>query len=768
MFSLNKLVDETQNFFGDILDKRPSQVSRSAKDPLLLVLDDNLPLKEKVSRLLKSELASQNVWAITNIANLVSKNIECMDLVQQIPSFFLSASAKVELAAVKTAYALLWHDPKKFTAVFLKPVIDRISAVPAIEYAQCIDIMATALTEGSFNITNSYLSEFSSFLPLIKKLFQQDVRYQHAGSLIIKQITSCPSLQIHVTEDEFHQIFLKSPVFVNEYLSPTIAQNFSFKSRFGEDWISTRLPTQLLKLDERYRLGVGKYFIDFLDRIKTPNLYSSVHDAFEWASKDPIIALAIVERIEMISKSRFVDLVTKTYQLLTVISSSESGKNSNSPSSKLSNSNSTLVSVRSKLPKLLIDHPMLLSASDNILKNVLTNLANDLDTSVKCAFIENLGKIYNSATTSTTKEKILSLYQNFFKEKDIKVLEKLVDTTMLVNLAKNRPAATHSLFLMIADDFKTRWRFFSKILRAFEQFPTETFVQAVHQLFSIVVEAVNLNPQALMMQTNSFIIFCVRSKFSNMRIQDLLVYLANEFGHSHRFQMRILYLKIASSLIDEFESDKQFYIDNVWEKVVEYYTDEKVEFVFIKLLKYLIEFINKFNPFNSAKMTSEIRVLLETTSGRFKLKSESKTKTRSMKFKSTNFDLEGKYINSDIDLLVSQLIPLIPSNLKSFSASPSFDKLPTIIDKQSPRVRKPLNQYPTGSLPRNVSNQNFSINNSPIPRSTNNLKLPRPVPAYRNPSPKSNARPKSFTNAGKPMVKSNSNANINKMRFPKL
>mgnify|MGYP001071254233 CR=1 FL=1 len=82
MFSLTKLVDETQNFFGDILDKRPSQVSRSAKDPLLLVLDDNLPLKEKVSKLLKSELASQKVWAITNIANLVSKNIECMNCIQ--------------------------------------------------------------------------------------------------------------------------------------------------------------------------------------------------------------------------------------------------------------------------------------------------------------------------------------------------------------------------------------------------------------------------------------------------------------------------------------------------------------------------------------------------------------------------------------------------------------------------------------------------------------------------------------------------------------
>ncbi|KAK8885500.1 hypothetical protein M9Y10_040949 [Tritrichomonas musculus] len=784
MFSLANYVNEQLNFFGDILDKRPSQVSRSAKDPLLLVVDDKLSLKEKVSKLLKSELASQQIWAITNIANLVSKNIECMNLVKEIPQFFISKSAKVELAAVKTAYALLWHDSKKYTSIFLKPVIDRISAIPAIEYAQCIDIMSAALIEGNIDMSNSttYLTEFSSFLPLIKKLFEQDESHQHAGSLIIKDITSCQSFQIHVTEEEFHQIFLKSPVFVNEYLSPTIARNFSCQSRFGEEWISTRLPHQLLQLDEKFRLGVAKYFIDFIDHIKAVHLYSSVHDAYQWASNDPIIASAIVERIEIISKSRFVDLVTKTYSLLTVISSCGSSNSSsnfscNSPgaSSTLSSNsaNPQLVAIRAKLPKTLIDHPMLYSASEDILKTVLTNLANDSATNVKCAFLDNLSKIYNSAD-SKTKDTLLTLYQNLFKEKDNKVLEKLVDTSMLVNLANNRPPHTISLFLNIADKFKTRWRFFSKILRSFEQFPSETFTHGIKQLFSIVVEAVKVNPQALMLQANSFFLFCVHSNFQVLKVHDLLNYLAHEFGHSEQYQMRIFYLKIATSLIDGFvHNNSDYYIDNVWSKVVDFYMSETVEFVFIKLIKYLIEFINKFNPFNSVRLTKDIHILIETTSVRFRKKKDSKVQLRTksnpvglQNIKPPSNDLSVPYLNPDIDSLMAKLIPLIPSNGKSFSASPSFEKLPTIIDKQSPRLRRPMNNPP--GLTRNISNQNISINSSQIPRSSNNLKLPRPVPAYRNPSPKSTARPKSFTTGGKPMTKSNSNASINTMRFPKL
>ncbi|OHT03092.1 hypothetical protein TRFO_29551 [Tritrichomonas foetus] len=708
MFSLAKFVDEQLNFFGDVLDKRPSQVSRSLRDPLLLVLDDNLPLKSKVTSLLHSELASQKVWAITNIARLVSMNINCDDLIKEIPKCFLSKSAKVELAAAKLCHALLYYDAAKYTEFFIKPVMDRITAVPAMEYAQCIELMAPQIDS---------IDSISSFVPLIKKLFEQDDSHQHAGSLIVKNIPT-----IDVTEEEFQTIFLTSKVFVNEYLSPQIALNFS-EAKFGENWLEVTLPNQLLQLDERFHQGVAKFFVDFMGRIKTPNLYSSVHDAFDWAVKDPRIALSIIQKVDIVSKSRFVDLVNKVYQLLLTIA----------------NFNESF--IRKDLPKILVDNPMLFNAPENVLKQVFTSLGNDSDPIVKCAFLEQLEIIYNSTKLSRTKEHILMLYQNMLKDNDIKVLEKLVTETssMFVVLADQRPSQIMNLFLHIAELFKTRWRFFSKILRSFEMFPTNTLVYGIKPLLSLICEAVKVNPQVLMPQVISFYTFCIHSRFDCLKLPDLLRYLAHEYGKSEKYQMRIVYIKLANSLLNEFNDDRSYYIENIWSHIAEY-KNESVEFVYIKLLEYILAFIPKYDVKDSNRLTQDVLSILSNK-----------------KFCDSQ--------NPDIVYLISRIKPLVPNQPRSMSAQPSFEHLPAIVDKTSPRLRRPINT-PQSPHRGNASGAFQSGSpNAPIKMP------PRPnQPSCRKPSPKVSTRPRpqSFMPNTRSMVKSSSNSGINSMRFPKL
>jgi hypothetical protein len=197
------------NFFGDVLDKQPSQVSRSSRDPLILIVNDSLPLRNKVASLLSSELPSQQIWAITNICKLVSHGIPCDDLVAEIPRCMWSKSAKVELAAANTAYALLYHFPAKYTHIFIGPILERMGAVPAIEYAACIEKMASAISPDDVN---------QAIIPLLDRLFDQDVNHQNAACHLLKFL---PITESAVTPDSFLK-YLRSAVLVNIHLTDVV------------------------------------------------------------------------------------------------------------------------------------------------------------------------------------------------------------------------------------------------------------------------------------------------------------------------------------------------------------------------------------------------------------------------------------------------------------------------------------------------------------------------------------------------------------------
>ena len=631
MFSLARFVHEQMNFFGDVLDKRPSQVSRSHRDPLILVIDDQMPLKDKVAKLLTSELASQQVWAISNIFKLVSDGVDCDSLIGELPRMFLHKSAKVELEAAKTAHALISLKPEKYTHVFAQAIFDRIAAVPAMEYAECIEKMAIDPQDVS-----------ASIVPLLEKLFGQDDSHQHAGCQLLRLLPPGP---LALTTDQFAK-FLKSKVLVNVYLCEVAGK---YAAHFGEAWVAMDLPTLLAGMGDGYRLGIAKYFVDFGSRIRSSSLYSVTHSAFDWAQSNEDIALALMERVPIIAKSRFVDLGPKVHALIPVLGASKN------PAKRI------------ELIKMLAKTQMLMNGNESNLYRTLSSLANDKETSVRVAFLENIEHLYKLTDSSNTKNGLIQMFQNLLRdEKEVPVMEKLVNPFMLVQFANSRQASNMSLVLDLASKFKTRWRFFTKLLQTLEMFPHDAVLFMLKRFLKMIEEAVSMNPQSLMRPVASFYTFIIHSRFDVIKFNDFLNYLFTRYGKSGHYQQRIVYIKLAASLMNEL-SQKE-YLELIWPRILEY-KSEQIMFVKAKVLEFLVEFGQKFHSLDSQSLSKSMDELCSSYTSD---------------------------TDPDVVHLLGQARLLIMAK-KSLSAQPSLEKLPSLSDPK-PRITKPVtNQSPNRS-----------------------------------------------------------------------
>lgn len=631
MFSLARFVHEQMNFFGDVLDKRPSQMSRSHRDPLILVIDDRMPLKDKVAKLLTSELASQQVWAISNIFKLVMNGEDCDSLVAELPRMFLHKSAKVELAAAKTAHALIKLNPQKYTHIFAQPIFDRIAAVPALEYAECIEQMAI----NAQDVTDS-------IIPLLDRLFEQDDSHQHAGCQLLRLLPPGP---LSLTVEQFSK-FLKSKVLVNVYLSE-VAEKYA--SRFGEGWIALDLPTMLSGMGEPYRLGIAKYFVDFGKRIRSSSLYSVTHSAFDWAHNNEDIALALMERVPIIASSRFMDLGPKVHALIPVLGASKNA------------------AKRIELIRVLAKTPMLLKGNESNLYRTLSSLATDKDPTVRMTFFDNIEALYKLTDSSNTRNGLVQMFQNALRdEKEICVMEKLVNPHMLVQFASSRQPSHMSLVLELASKFKTRWRFFSKILESIEAFPHDAVLFILKKFLKMIEEAVLINPQSLMRPVTSFYVFIIHSRFDVIKFNDLLNYLFSKYGKNSHYQQRIVYIKLATSLMNVLTQKE--YLELIWPRIQEY-KSEKIMFVKAKVLQFLIEFGQKFHSLDSQSLSKSMDELCTAYA--------------------TDSD-------PDVVRFLAQARLLVGTK-KSLSAQPSIEKLPSLTDPK-PRVTKPV---PGASTNRN-------------------------------------------------------------------
>jgi hypothetical protein len=572
MFSLARLVHEELNFFGDILDKRPSQISRSAKDPLILVLDSDLPLRSKVVSLLASALPAQQVWAIANIGRLVAQGVDCEDLIAQLPALLWSKSAKVELAAANVAHALLCRCPAMYTPIFIRPILERAAAVPAVEYVNCIQRMGSS--------TDAAVVE-QTIVPLLDKLFQQNADHRHAACRILQ---SLPVDRLPLTPETFAE-YLTADVLINEHLSGLAGK---FAPKFGDEWIAVDLPKQLLGL--KFSLGIVKFFVDFVDRIKIPELQATLVAAFDQAPADHAIGLALLRRMPIILQSKFTELHSRLLPLIPVLSTSSAD------------------ATKMELIAIFAQVPEVLRANENVLYRVFNALSADRSVTVRKEFLGRMRELFEKVPTPSLKNIVMQVYQQMFNDPDMGVLELMVNEFMLVKFAQMRSPSHMSLVVDLAEKFTNRWRLFSKILATIEQFPTDEILAIIARLLMMVKEAVARNPQSLGRQVVSFYAFVVRSRFEGLKIPDFLCSLYATYGKSENYRERILYLRLAEGLIPEFSQDD--FMDMIWPNVLGY-ASERVALVRVKVLQFILMIRRDFETIRAAGITGPIIELLE-------------------------------------------------------------------------------------------------------------------------------------------------------------
>jgi hypothetical protein len=174
---------------------------------------------------------------------------------------------------------------------------------------------------------------------------------------------------------------------------------------------------------------------------------------------------------------------------------------------------------------------------------------------------------------------------------------------MLKTFAMTRPASAMPVVLELAQKFKTRWRFFSKILQTMEQFPRENIQMILKDVLKMIEQAVTINPQSLMRSVISFYAYVIHSRFENMKFNDFLAYLHIRYATSDRFQDRIVYIRLAGAMMNEF--DHPTFLRDIWPHI-KAYKHEVVTFVRAKVLEFLILFGNEFKSLESQAISQDM------------------------------------------------------------------------------------------------------------------------------------------------------------------
>lgn len=581
MFSLEQFVNEQMNFFGDVLDKRPSQVGRG--NPLVLVVDSSTPLIDRISNLLSSDIALQVCWAINNLVKLAISGKDMSELAARIPPFYCSKSSRIELTACVASTVLVKTNSSLYTPIFFEPLISRLKGIPAEEYINSLPYMLPSISE---------YDRKNVLIPLLYSLFSGDSAYQHAGANILIKIG--PSLQL--TENDF-ECFLSSPILTNtHYLNEAVNAFEPIFSQENPDWATVTLPAILDKLatkDKHFRVGLSDFLFNNSQRLKIPNLYTQLADEVEYAKTDPEIAIILISHIEKISVSRFVDMVTKLIGLLSYIS--------NAPDP----------SIRKKLPLLLHEHPIILSRGAEEAEKCFIDIANDSDYEVRLSFVVTLPDLLLQDLPPFLKTRLLGLYiqqfsdlseaqpskelsENSLKMKNA-LRDSLVNVKLMVAAISDQKLSSHAFnsIIGLARNFSGRWRFVCKFLDAFQQIPMNLLTTQMKPILLFAESSIALNPEALFPSINSFYKFLVTlNGTNNSSTSEFMEYLVKKFAQSEKYSLRRVFIQLSTSYLGII-SDSIF-VDVIWPTIRDCFKNEKVHHVKAKILQFLPKFYNHF------------------------------------------------------------------------------------------------------------------------------------------------------------------------------
>jgi hypothetical protein len=264
---------------------------------------------------------------------------------------------------------------------------------------------------------------------------------------------------------------------------------------------------------------------------------------------------------------------------------------------------STHDSTKIELVSILADVPLLLTGNENSLYRLFSALGSDRAVSVKIAFLKRTQDLYERAPTSNLRNGIVQVYQNMFTDNNSSVLECIIDPFMLVRFAEMRSPPTMSLVLDLAEKFKTRWRFFAKLLGIVERFPHDCLTSMLSRFLGMIEEAVSLNPQSLGTSAVSFYCFLIRSRIECLSLPDFLRYVHAAYGESTRSHQRVVFLRFAAALLEDFPPEG--FVDAVWPGVLAY-GGERVPAVRARVLELVVAFGRRFRTELSPVLSGQI------------------------------------------------------------------------------------------------------------------------------------------------------------------
>jgi hypothetical protein len=179
-----------------------------------------------------------------------------------------------------------------------------------------------------------------------------------------------------------------------------------------------------------------------------------------------------------------------------------------------------------------------------------------------------------------------------FGDNDLSVLANVANRQMLVWMATDGNLSQLAAVLDLLDKFKTRWRVFATILEITEHLPRGIAGFLAPKILISLEAAVRINPQSLTKAFVSFYCFVFRTLFDTLDIVDFVSKLHSAYGQDKNYQLRVLFLRLASALISELSAAE--YFEYIWPTIIDF-LDEKVSLVQVKVVQYLIDVLTKLS-----------------------------------------------------------------------------------------------------------------------------------------------------------------------------
>ncbi|KAK8887528.1 hypothetical protein M9Y10_038577 [Tritrichomonas musculus] len=489
---------------------------------------------------LTSDKQQRKLWVLFNFPKAAQRDKNLLNLFTHICQFFESKEQIVEYNAIICASEVSKMYGPQIVNVLLPPLLKRLNSFPSTEYVICLKNLLPSLE----------LHEIKKMIfPMIIEFMKNNEQYQHAGGMMLDIL---PLSKIGLTQDIL-DIFLSSPVFIANYLSPII-KNLSHI--FGNDFISTFLIQKLIPITnsrEGTREGAINAILTGLDTINDQPVYIFVLTAFNWASSNDSIALILIRHSDTILTKKHTDFPSKLREFANRIATSNNVNN------------------RIHLCDELSRGHLLFQCLKGGFRNVFKSQAEDQDVNVRLNFLTNFSKLYSNNVcgnnSANERDFFYKLLIQFFNDSNVKVQEFLMSAQSIYGLFSSHLKIIVPLFLKLFERSISgnQWRHAFSCIKTCMTFPDDMIKLHSGTMCSIVNSAILKWPHPLSDQVIHFYIRLFQCNTSREANEEIMGSSIMKFAHNPSYSIRIIFIRLSFALSTAFHYE--FFISQVWPNI---------------------------------------------------------------------------------------------------------------------------------------------------------------------------------------------------------